>query len=86
MPLFLMNHSSDRIMLLGHWLSKAFLDYIRPQVLEWTNNMSMDMTQEDSFMDVGHFDNADPQIPRVRPNRFNGPDATLVIPRLHLFH
>jgi hypothetical protein len=86
MSLFLMNNSSDRIMLLGRWLSKAFLAYIRPQVLEWTNNMSMDMTQADSFLDVGNFDQTDCRNPRVRPNRFNGPDAALVIPRMHLHH
>jgi hypothetical protein len=86
MSLFLMNNSSDRIMLLGRWVSKAFLVYIRPQVPEWTNNMSMDMTQADSFLDVGDSDHADPHLPRVRPNRFNGPDADLVIPRMHLFH
>jgi hypothetical protein len=86
MSLFLMNNSSDRIMLLGRWLSKAFLVYIRPQVLEWTNDMSMDMTQADSFLDVGDFDHADQHPPPVRPNRFNGPDAALVIPRMHLFH
>jgi hypothetical protein len=27
---FLMKHSSDRIMILGRWKSRAFLDYIRP--------------------------------------------------------
>jgi hypothetical protein len=86
MSLFLMNNSSDRIMLLGRWLSKAFLVYIRPQVLEWTNDMSMDMTQADSFLDVGDFDHADQHPPPVRPNRFNGPDAALVIPRMHLHH
>jgi hypothetical protein len=33
MTLFLKNHCSNHIMILGHWLSKAFLDYSRPQVL-----------------------------------------------------
>jgi hypothetical protein len=47
-------------LLLGCWLSKAFLAYIRPQVLEWTNNMSMDMTQADSFLFAGNFDQANP--------------------------
>jgi hypothetical protein len=78
MSLFLMNNSSDRIMLLGCWLSTAFLAYFRLQVLEWTNNMSMDMAQADSFLDVGNFDQ--------RPDRFHGPDATLVIPQMHLHH
>jgi hypothetical protein len=80
------NDSSDRIMLLGRWLSKAFLAYIRPQVLEWTNNMSLDMTQADSFLDVGTFDQAGSHTPRIRPDRFHGPDAALVIPRMHLHH
>jgi hypothetical protein len=62
MSLFLKNHSSDRIMIFGRWLSKAFLDYIRQQVLEWTNNMSQDMISTDTFTDVGQFDMADPQV------------------------
>jgi hypothetical protein len=42
MSLFLMDHSPAKIMILGHWSSDAFLVYIRPQVLEWTNNMLCD--------------------------------------------
>jgi hypothetical protein len=34
MSLFLVNNSSNGIMLLGCWLSKAFLAYIGPQVLD----------------------------------------------------
>ena len=34
MGLFLMGHPVAKIMILGRWLSDAFLDYIRPQVLE----------------------------------------------------
>jgi hypothetical protein len=64
--LFLMNNSSDRIMLLERWLFKAFLAYIRPQVLEWTNNMSMDMIQTDSFLNVGNLDQAGSHTPRTR--------------------
>jgi hypothetical protein len=37
MGLFLMNHPVAKIMIFGGWSSDAFLDYIRPQVLEWTN-------------------------------------------------
>jgi hypothetical protein len=40
MALFMMNHSQERIMILGRWNSDAFLAYIRPQVLEWTSNMA----------------------------------------------
>jgi hypothetical protein len=86
MALFLMNHSTERIMLLGRWKSDAFLVYIRPQVLEWTNNMSRDMIRHDSFLDVSGFDQADPDLPRVRPRRFNGPDNPLIFPSLHLEH
>ena len=34
MALFLSDHSPAKIMILGRWKSDAFLDYIRPQVLE----------------------------------------------------
>jgi hypothetical protein len=86
MGLFLMNHSSERIMLMGRWLSQAFLVYIRPQVIEWTNNMSCDMIRHDSFTDARGFDMADPEIARVPPHRFNGPDNSLIIPTFHLDH
>ena len=86
MGLFLMNHSSERIMLMGRWLSQAFLVYIRPQVIEWTNNMSSDMIRHDSFTDASGFDMADPEIARVPPRRFNGPDNSLIIPAFHLDH
>jgi hypothetical protein len=84
MALFLMNHSTERIMLLGRWKSDAFLVYIRPQVLEWTNDMSRDMIHHDSFLDVSGFDQANPDLPRSRPRRFNGPDNSLVFPSLRL--
>jgi hypothetical protein len=49
MALFLMDHSPAKIMILGRWASDAFLVYIRPQVLEWTHNMSCDMIYLYSF-------------------------------------
>jgi hypothetical protein len=52
MVLFLQNVSSDQIMILGQWDSEAFLVYIRPQVLEWTNSMSKSMIAIDSFTDI----------------------------------
>jgi hypothetical protein len=52
MALFLQNVSATRIMLLGRWASKGFLVYIRPQVLEWTTNMSRDMINIDSFFEA----------------------------------
>jgi hypothetical protein len=50
MGLFLMNHPVATIMILGRWSSDAFLVYIRPQVLEWTNRMSCDMIPNDSSL------------------------------------
>jgi hypothetical protein len=87
MALFLMNHAVHRIMILGRWYSEAFLVYIRPQVLEWTNNMSQDMIYLDSFFHLPD-PTIDPQEdPRIRNNQshFNGP-ASLLTPRLHLHH
>jgi len=52
MALFLQNHSSDRIMILGRWKSKAFLDYIRPQVIAWTGCFSQDMIGFDNFYEL----------------------------------
>ena len=40
-------------MILGRWSSDAFLDYIHPQVLEWTNLMAHDMAQSRKFLDLG---------------------------------
>ena len=54
MGLFLMNHSVAKIMILGRWSSDAFLVYIRPQVMEWTNQMSTDMIAHDSFFDASN--------------------------------
>ena len=86
MGLFLANHSTERIMLMGRWLSQAFLAYIRPQVIEWTNNMSRDMIRHDSYTDASGLDMADPEIARVPQRRFNGPDNSLIIPTFHLDH
>ena len=52
MSLFMMNHSTERIKILGRWSSDAFLVYIRPQVLEWTNIMSKDMSKVKNFLDL----------------------------------
>jgi hypothetical protein len=85
MALFLNHHSSDRIMILGRWKSKAFMEYIRPQVLEWTNNMSTDMTRHESFLDTRA--PQDMISPTRRRARFNGRDAdSQAIPSLHLSH
>jgi hypothetical protein len=76
MALFLQNVSSDRIMILGRWESEAFLVYIRPQVLEWTNNMSKSMIAIDSFTDIGNTFTPNER----RPNR--APHTTSMAPHL----
>jgi hypothetical protein len=70
MGLFLMNHPVAKIMILGRWSSDAFLDYIRPQVLEWTNQMSADMIRNDSFFDASddrRDSKDDPRTRRLKP-------------------
>ncbi len=52
MALFMMGYSPEKIMILGRWGSTAFLDYIRPQTLEWTNMMSSDMARVPKMMDL----------------------------------
>jgi hypothetical protein len=86
MILFLQNISSTRIMLLGQWASVAFLVYIRPQVLEWTSNMSRDMINIDSFFeaDLTQPPNTTDDAPRRQNTPFNG--SLIPIPRLHLEH
>jgi hypothetical protein len=88
MALFLMDHSSAKIMILGRWSSDAFLVYIRPQVLEWTNSMSLDMIRFDSFLDVGRFDMAHSSDPRTRkPTRpYNGRAPIAGFTKFHLHH
>jgi hypothetical protein len=46
-----MDHHPTKIMILGRWKSGAFMDYIQPQILEWTILMSQDMTEFGSFTD-----------------------------------
>ena len=86
MALFLMDHSSAKIMILGRWMSDAFLDYIRPQVMEWTNNMSRDMIKFDNFFDASNTDKASRDDPRRRQTRsYNGP-GSLTLPKFYLYH
>ena len=39
-------------MLLGRWKSTYFLDYIRPQVVEWVNLFSIDMISIENFFEL----------------------------------
>ena len=77
MSLFLVNHSVAKIMILGRWSSDAFLVYLRPQVLEWTNNMSADMLQNESFFDATDAHRALPPDPRIRQSRRFNAAATV---------
>ena len=52
MALFLRNHSSDKIMILGRWKSKAWLEYIRPQVLQLIDLVSEDMVSFENFYEL----------------------------------
>ncbi len=61
-----MNHPVHKIMILGRWSSDAFLVYIRPQVLEWTNNMSRDMINNETFLDATDSRRTKPEDPRTR--------------------
>jgi hypothetical protein len=90
MGLFLMNHPVHKIMILGRWSSDAFLVYIRPQVPEWTNKMSQDMIQFNSYTDA-----TDPRRtqqpfdPRTRQRLFNGDQHSFLpvaMQNMHLHH
>ena len=55
MALALQGDTSDqKIMMLGRWKSTAFLNYIRPQVLEWAGDAAQQMAKTKSFLDVGN--------------------------------
>jgi hypothetical protein len=88
MGLFLMGHPVAKIMILGRWSSDAFLDYIRPQVLEWTNQMSGDMIRHDTFFDATDSRRVSPSDPRTREKAktilANG--ARIAAGRMHLHH
>jgi hypothetical protein len=64
MGLFLANHSTERIMLMGRWESQAFLVCTCPEAIEWTKNVSGDMICHDSFTDASGFDMTDPDVAR----------------------
>ena len=52
MALFLNDHSLDKIMNLGRCNSKSFLDYICPQVVQWTRLFSNDMILFNNFFEL----------------------------------
>ena len=85
MALFLMKHSPTRIKILGRWSSEAFMAYIRPQVLEWTDNLSNDMLHHDSFFDATVSTLAAAVDPHTASNLLANGDPDLS-PRFHLKH
>ena len=86
MALFMKNHSVSKIMILGRWSSDAFLVYIRPQVLEWCNNMSESMVSFESFLDVGMCDIDTPTDPHTRRSIavFNNERSNMMIPKFNI--
>ena len=80
MALFLNNHPAERIMILGRWLSDAFMVYIRPQVLEWTKIMAEDMAGTKHFQDL----NRRTRVLR-RANKEQSRNKGLM-PRFHMSH
>ncbi len=44
------------IMLIGHWLSNAFLWYIQKQVVEFSHNVSKKMLRFKNYMHVPNYD------------------------------
>ena len=52
MALFLQHQDVKRIKILGRWKSNSFEAYIRPQVLEWTDNLAEDMAMLGRFTDL----------------------------------
>jgi hypothetical protein len=89
MALFLMDHSPAKIMILGGCASDAFLVYIRPQVLEWTHNMSCNMIYLDSFFDAAHqglLASDDPRTQKILQQPFNGRNSIVTMPKFYIYH
>ena len=87
MGLFLMNIPVQKIKMMGRWSSEAFLVYIRPQVLEWTNDLSQNMIQINSFTDANESRPTLTLDPQPSPTLFNGDYPQHVdIRSMHLFH
>ena len=86
MALFLMNVSVQKIKMMGRWSSEAFLVYIRPQVLEWTNGLSQTMIHINSFTDANESRPTLHTDPQPSPNIFNGGQRHMDILSMHLHH
>jgi hypothetical protein len=78
MALAIQGDTSDKkIMMLGRWKSTAFLNYIRPQVLEWASNAAQQMARTKSFLDLGNNDygEAKTKSPHL-PNKLTSEEIT----------
>jgi len=60
-------HSEKDIMMIGRWKSDTFMEYVRPQVLEWSGHTSKIMAEPISFVDLGQR-GAKKDPPTPRPN------------------
>lgn len=58
--------SDPKIMMMGRWKSRRFMEYIRPQVLEWAGSMSSEMARAQPFLDLGTPSNNSP-TPKPSP-------------------
>jgi hypothetical protein len=47
--------SDPKIMMLGRWKSRRFMEYIQPQVLEWAGSMLSDMAKVQPYLDLGNY-------------------------------
>ena len=70
------------------WSSDAILVCFRPQLLEWTNNMSHHMMHFESFINLSSSlnGNTSKRFPTDVIPPFHGRDSSIVIPKLHLVH
>ena len=73
MALWLKDHSLDKIMILRRWRFKAFLDYIRLQVVEWINLVSSDMIAFNNFFKMLALDNKKKKAPEPNQSHFYMP-------------
>ncbi len=71
MAMYLEKCAVYTIMLIGQWLSDAFLRYIRKQVMEFSQNVAKKMLTYQNFC---HIPNIHRQIPRDDPRQRNNPN------------
>ena len=85
MALALQGDTSDnKIMMLGRWKSTAFLNYIRPQVLEWANDAAQKMSKTKSFLDVGNYHREAKAKSNTLPNSQTGEEIpSFTLPQSH---